>query len=178
MVQLGDEDLHRFFCYGGLLIKKLFSDRDPIEDLHGKVELEYLRIEDKGTRSISLESEKLHNGAANAGVKRDEEKELLSELVRRMNELFGTDWEEADKIFKACTDKILEDDKFVAQCRSNPMSDVAAVFGQAMMGALAAILAESNEMAEAFSKNEGAYMGFLSESLLPYVYRRANADEE
>lgn len=66
----------------------------------------------------------------------------------------------------------------VAQCRSNPMSDVAAVFGQAMMGALAAILAESNEMAEAFSKNEGAYMGFLNESLLPYVYRRANTDEK
>lgn len=59
------------------------------------------------------------------------------------------------------------------------MSDVAAVFGQAMMGgALAAILAESNEMAEAFNKNEGAYMGFLNESLLPYVYRRANTDEK
>lgn len=176
MVQLGDEELHRFFCYAGLLIKKLFSKKDPIEDLHGKVELEYLRIENKGTHSISLESEKLHNGAANAGIKRDEEKELLSELVRRMNELFGTDWEEADKIFKACTDKILEDDKFVAQCRNNPMSDVAAVFGQAMMNSLAAILAESNEMAEAFSKNERAYMGFLNESLLPYVYRKANAE--
>lgn len=174
MIKLGDEELHRFFCYAGLLIKKLYIDTDPRENLRDKVELEYLRIEDKGTRSISLEATKLHNGAANAGVKRDEEKEFLSDLVAHMNELFGTDWTEADKIFHACVDKVLEDDKFIAQARSNSMGDVAAVFGNVMMGALAAILSESQEMAEAFSKNEKAYTQFLNENLLPYVYRKAN----
>ena len=174
MIKLVDEELHRFFCYAGLLIKKLYIDTDPRENLRDKVELEYLRIEDKGTRSISLEATKLHNGAANAGVKRDEEKEFLSDLVAHMNELFGTDWTEADKIFHACVDKVLEDDKFIAQARSNSMGDVAAVFGNVMMGALAAILSESQEMAEAFSKNEKAYTQFLNENLLPYVYRKAN----
>lgn len=178
MIKLGDEDLHCFFCYAGFLIKKLYIDTDQFENLRDKVELEYLRIEDKGTRSISLEAAKLHNGAANAGVKRDEEKEFLSDLVARMNELFGTDWTEADKIFHACVDKVLEDGKFVAQARSNSMGDVAAVFGNVMMSALTAILTESQEMAEAFSKDEKAYTQFLNENLLPYVYRKANSGKQ
>lgn len=176
MIKLEDVELHKYFCYASLLIKKLYSNTDPRENLHGKVELEYLRIEDKGTRSISLEAKKLHNGAANAGVKRPEEKEYLSILVQRMNELFGTDWNDADKIFHACVDKVLADRQFVAQARNNSMNDVAAVFGDALMNALTSILTESQEMASAFMKNQKAYMQFLNESLLPYVYRKANED--
>lgn len=176
MVSLGDADLHRLFVYAGFLVKKLFLDTGSTPDLRDKVELEYLRIEDKGTQSIKLESTELHNGGANAGVAKEEEEEHLSVLIDHLNEAFGAEWTEADKIIKACADKICEDEGFVAKARTNTMGDLRAIFGDVMMKALAAILSDSADMYEKFNENPDAYMRVMDDELLPIVYRRCNED--
>lgn len=176
MVSLGDKDLHRLFVYAGFLVKKLFLDTGSTPDLRDKVELEYLRIEDKGTQAIKLESTELHNGGANAGVAKEEEEERLSVLVDHLNEAFGAEWTEADKIIKACADKICEDEEFVAKARTNTMGDLRAIFGDVMMKALAAILSDSADMYEKFNENSDAYMRVMNDELLPIVYRRCNED--
>lgn len=177
MISLGDADLHRFFVYAGFLVKKLFLPMGCTPDLRDKVELEYLRIEDKGTKSISLESEQLHNGGANAGVSKEEEEERLSVLIEQLNEVFGAEWEDADKIVKACADKICEDEDFVQKARSNSMSDLRAIFGDVMMNALAAILSDSQDMYETFNADPDKFMQFMNDNLLPIVYERCNRDE-
>ena len=177
MISLGDEELHGLFVYGGFLVKKLFLDTGSTPDLRDKVELEYLRIEDKGTQAIKLESTELHNGGANAGVSKEEEEERLSVLIDHPNEAFGAEWTEADKIIKACADKICEDDDFVQKARTNSMGDLRAIFGDVMMKALAAILGDSQDMYETFSENPDAYMRIMNNDLLPIVYRRCNSDE-
>ena len=178
MISLGDEDLHRLFVYAGFLVKKLFLDTGSTPDLRDKVELEYLRIEDKGTQAIKLESTELHNGGANAGVAKDEEEERLSVRIDHLNEAFGAEWTEADRIIKACADKICEDEEFVAKARTNSMGDLRAIFGDVMMRALAAILSDSEDMYRTFSENPDAYMRIMDNDLLPIVYRRCNSDEE
>ena len=178
MISLGDEDLHRLFVYAGFLVKKLFLDTGATPDLRDKVELEYLRIEDKGTQAIKLESTDLHNGGANAGVSKEEEEERLSVLIDHLNDAFGAEWTEADKIIKARADKICEDEEFVAKARTNSMGDLRAIFGDVMMRALAAILSDSQDMYEKFSENPDAYMRIMDNDLLPIVYRRCNSDEE
>ena len=178
MISLGDEGLHRLFVYAGFLVKKLFLDTGSTPDLRDKVELEYLRIEDKGTKAIKLQSEELHNGGANAGVAKEEEEERLSVLIEHLNEVFGAEWTDADKIIKACADKICEDEEFVAKARTNSMGDLRAIFGDVMMRALAAILSDSADMYEKFSENPDAYMRIMDNDLLPIVYRRCNSDED
>lgn len=178
MISLGDANLHRFFVYSGFLVKKLFLDTGSTPDLRDKVELEYLRIEDKGTQAIKLESTELHNGGANAGVSKEEEEERLSVLIDHLNEAFGAEWTEADKIIKACADKICEDEEFVAKARTNSMGDLRAVFGDVMMRALATILSDSQDMFERFNENPDAYMRIMNSDLLPLVYRRCNSVEE
>lgn len=178
MVALGDKDLHRLFVFGGFLVKKLFLDTGDTPDLRDKVELEYLRIEDKGTQAIKLTSEQLHNGGANAGISKEEEEVQLSVLIEHLNAVFGTEWEDADKIIKACADKICEDEDFVAKARTNSMGDLKAIFGTVMMNALAAILSDSQDMFEKFSENPDAFMRVMDAELLPIVYRRCNTDEE
>lgn len=158
MISLGDADLHRFFVYSGFLVKKLFLDTGSTPDLRDKVELEYLRIEDKGTHAIKLESTELHNGGANAGVSKEEEEERLSVLIDHLNEAFGAEWTEADKIIKACADKICEDEEFVAKARTNSMGDLRAVFGDVMMRALATILSDSQDMFEKFNEKPHAHL--------------------
>lgn len=178
MISLGDANLHRFFVYSGFLVKKLFLDTGSTPDLRDKVELEYLRIEGKGTHAIKLESTELHNGGANAGVSKEEEEERLSVLIDHLNEAFGAEWTEADKIIKACADKICEDEEFVAKARTNSMGDLRAVFGDVMMRALATILSDSQDMFEKFNENPDAYMRIMNSDLLPLVYRRCNSVEE
>lgn len=177
MISLGDKELHRLFIYGGFLVKKLYLDTGSTPDLRDKVELEYLRIEDKGTQSIKLESEQLHNGGANAGVKQEEE-EHLSVLIEHLNDAFGAEWTDADKIIKACADKICEDEDFVAKARSNSMGDLRAIFGDVMMQALASILSDSGDMYAKFNENPNAYMRIMNNDLLPIVYKRCNAGEQ
>ena len=177
MISLGDAELHRLFVYAGFLVKKLYLDTGATPDLRDKVELEYLRIEDKGTQAIKLESEALHNGGANAGIAKEEEEERLSVLVDHLNEIFGAQWTEADKIIKACADKICEDEDFVAKARANSMNDLRAIFGDVMMSALAVILGDSQDMYEKFNENPEAYLTIMNNDLLPIVYRRCNAEE-
>ena len=176
MVSLGDKELHRLFVYGGFLVKKLFLETGDAPDLRDKVDLEYLRIEDKGTQAINLQSKQLHNGGANAGIAKEEEEERLSVLIEHLNEVFGTEWEDADKIIKACADKICEDEDFVAKARTNTMGDLRAIFGDVMMKSLAAILSDSADMYEKFNENPDAYMRVMDDELLPIVYRRCNED--
>jgi len=172
MLSLGDKELHKKFVYGGFLVKKLHIVTDGSPDLRDKVELEFLRVEDKGTKAIKLDSEKMHNGGAHAGVPKEEDEERLSVLVERLNAEFGTNWTEADRILRACAEKICEDESFVRRARSNSLGDLRAVFGDVMMGALAAILSDSHDMYEAFNRNPDAYMRVMNEELLPIVYRR------
>lgn len=172
MLKFGDEKLHRFFVYAGLLVKKLFIETSDDVRLRDKVEVEYLRVEDRGTRSISLESEKLHNGAAIPGAIPPEEKEFLSELVRRMNERFGTDFKDAEKIFKAVGDKIMEDDAVVATAKSNSLQEFASIVPGLYMSALLAILNEGGEIADLFSKNPDRYDDFMREEVAQYVYEQ------
>lgn len=176
MISLGDKDLHCLFVYAGFLVKKLFIETDPFPDLRDKVELEYLRIEDKGTQAISLEPEQLHNGGANAGVTKEEDDELLSVLVDHLNETFGAQWTEADKIIMACADKICEDEDFVQKARANSMDDLRAIFGQVVLNALATIAADSMDMHETFNNNFEAYKTIMESDLLPIVYRRCNQE--
>lgn len=178
MISLGDEDLHRFFVYAGYLVKKLFLETGSTPDLRDKVELEYLRIEDKGTESIKLESTDLHNGGANAGVAKEEEEERLSVLIEHLNSEFDADWTEADKIIKACADKICEDEDFVAKARTNSMSDLRAIFGDVVNLALAAIVSDSTDMYDTFSKNPDAYLRVMNNDLLPIVYARCNSEDK
>lgn len=174
MCKLGDKELHGFFVYAGFLIKKLFLNVSGDVELRDKVELEYLRIEDKGTKSIKLESEELHNGGANAGITHDDPEEYLSELVRKLNEAFGTDWQDGEKIFKAASDKILENESFVMQARVNSQNDLRAVFQGVFEDAILAITSESQDIANTFMKNPEKFMGFLNDNLLSYVYRQIN----
>ena len=178
MISLGDKGLHRLFVYGGFLVKKLFLDTGSTPDLRDKVELEYLRIEDKGTQAIKLESEQLHNGGANAGVAKEEDEQLLSVLIDHLNETFGTEWEDADKIISACADKICEDEDFVAKARTNSMGDLRAIFGDVMMQALATILSDSQDMFEKFNEKPDDYMRIMNSDLLPIVYRRCNSEDK
>lgn len=111
-------------------------------------------------------------------MSKDEKEEFLSVLIDHLNATFGTEWYDADKVFKAVEDKICEDEDFWAKARSNSMSDLRAIFGDMVMKALTAILSDSQDMYEKFNEKPDEYMRIMNDDLLPIVYRRCNAEGE
>lgn len=114
ILQIGpfaDVDLHKRFIYLSSLLKKLpKTSEDPVY-ISDDVALEYYRNEKAFEGSISLEStggEYLYPTQHGGGSRVEEEKERLSSIIDRINDRFGTDFTEADKLSR---DQIIEDMK-------------------------------------------------------------------
>ena len=70
--------------------------------------------------------------------------------------------------------KICGDEDFVRQARTNSMGDLKAVLGDVMMGALMAILSDSQDMAAKFGERPDDYLRITNSDLLSMVYRGCN----
>ncbi|SER90869.1 type I restriction endonuclease subunit R [Salisediminibacterium halotolerans] len=114
VLQIGpfaDLDLHKRFVYLSYLLKKLpRKPREPVY-ISDDVALEYYRNEKvfEGSISLATEGEQTlpptqYGGSAGS----EEEKERLSTIIERINERFGTDFNEADKLTR---DQLVEDMK-------------------------------------------------------------------
>lgn len=120
-----DVELEKFYSYGKLLLNKLpkahLSDRFNLG--REEVSLEYYRLKKTKEGSILLDSEPEYGlkPATEAGIRVDkDEKTALSEVIERINERFGTDFKESDKLFfdQVGLD-LVEDETIVKQAKTN-----------------------------------------------------------
>ncbi|OJW77405.1 MAG: restriction endonuclease subunit R [Bacteroidetes bacterium 46-16] len=123
-----DAELEKFFAYAKYLVMKLpkkdLSERLKLND---EVALEYYRLQKISEGSIVLESNPEYGlaGSTETGMKRDkEEKAHLSEIINVLNDRFGTDFTEADKLFfEQIEQALVEDEKLVAQAQTNTIDN-------------------------------------------------------
>ena len=91
-------------------------------DLGSEVELTHLRHDQIFEGAISLpgnegEVQTIYSGAGPLG---DPDEELLSEIIARINERFGTDWTEADRlVFDAAAQDLVQDEQIQNQAVNN-----------------------------------------------------------
>ncbi|KAB8185976.1 type I restriction endonuclease subunit R [Microbispora catharanthi] len=95
-----DVDLELLYVYGRYLLARLPHGAKGDVDL-GEIDLTHVRTEQTGVHDLRLTPE----GAADlkgfgdgSGQAKDEEKSLLSDLIERFNQKFGTDFTEQDLI--------------------------------------------------------------------------------
>ena len=98
-----DTDLEKLYTYLRYLLTKLPREPSgPGYKIDGDVELEYYRLQKISEGSINLEPGNADNlgGPSEVGTGTSTEEEVpLSELVKILNERFGTDFTEADRLF-------------------------------------------------------------------------------
>lgn len=125
ILQIGpfaDVELHKLYVYLNYLLKKLPKNVSEGVYLADDVALEYYRNEKVFDGSISLEIQgevELKPTSYGKGKTTEEEKEKLSSIIERLNERFGTDFTETDKLSR---DQIKEDmmnDQNLAQKAQN-----------------------------------------------------------
>ena len=100
IVPYADPELERLYLYGRHLLNRLPRRGDGGVDV-GEVDLSHLRVEKTGEHDVSLNPEgaaEMKGFGDGAGGAKEPEKSLLSELVERFNERFGTSFTDDDVV--------------------------------------------------------------------------------
>ncbi len=96
-----DSDFERLYAFGKALLPRLRPDRDAVR-LADDIELEYYRLQKRSSGSISPgdDDEATVKPPTEVGTGDPEEPTApLSEIIERLNDRFGTDFTDSDRLF-------------------------------------------------------------------------------
>ena len=117
----------------------LKADAGAAVDLSGVVELTHLRHEQQFAGSVSLDSDTGEVVTISSGTGRlaEPEPEPLSVIIDRLNERYGTDWRDADRlVFDAALQDVVSDQRVQVQAVNNSPENFGLVFPQIFTDAL------------------------------------------
>lgn len=119
-------DYEKLAAYGKFLLKKLpRPDRTPVLALDEDVELQYYRLEKTSEGSITLAKGEAGEVSAPVAVgtgQAAEEQAPLSTIIEVLNDRFGTEFTEADKLFFDQIEAEAEaNEQVVAAAQNNPL---------------------------------------------------------
>jgi len=141
IIPFQDVELEKFYAYGRLLLTKLpktdLAERLKLTD---EVALEYYRLQKVSEGAITLETlgEVGVSNITEAGIQREkEEKAALSEIIDLLNERFGTDFNNADRLFfDQIEEELISDEKLQMQARNNTKDNFKYGFDEAFLSKL------------------------------------------
>lgn len=124
--RLFNEQLHKEVLYANALSKFLSEGSDPVIDIKNKLKLEYYKLKEVFKGSISLAEGKGESsvGGKVGQVPDPDLLDPLNEVIKRINEQFGIDLTEADKvIYNSIHDKLMADKKLQKLIKSSKDDD-------------------------------------------------------
>jgi type I restriction enzyme R subunit len=173
-----DPDSERFYAYAKLLQTRL-PKRELSESLHldDEVALEYYRLQKIKEGSIDLltgETAEL-SGTTEAGLKRAKDEEaLLSEIVAVLNDRFGTEFEEADKLFfDQIEAELMEDETLQKQAKVNKIDTFKYAFEDLFIEKLIDRMDQNQEIFEKILEDK-VFGDLVKELMMKKVYKRMN----
>lgn len=173
-----DAEFEKFYAFAKLLQTRL-PKRDLSEtfQLSDEVALEYYRLEKIKEGSIDLlkgEEGEL-SGTTEAGLKRTKEEEaLLSEIVSVLNDRFGTEFEEADKLFfDQIEAELMEDEKLQKQAKANKMDTFKYAFEDMFMTKLIGRMDQNQDIFEKILEDK-MFGDLVKELMMKKIYRKFN----
>jgi len=176
-----DVDLEKFYAYAKLLQTRL-PKRNLSESLHldDEVALEYYRLQKIKEGSIELETNKTGelSGIKEAGLKKEKnEKALLSEIIQVLNEQFGTEFEEADKLFfDQIEAELLEDETLQMQAKVNTIDTFKFAFEDKFIDLLISRMEQNQEIFERIIDDK-SFGELVRKIMIKNVYKKMRADK-
>ncbi|MGV8812554.1 MAG: type I restriction endonuclease subunit R [Gelidibacter sp.] len=171
-------ELEKLFTYSRFLLKKLprtnQGDRFQLGD---EVSLEYYRLQKIAEQDIALESKGEYGLETmdGAGIRMNkEEKEALSEIIDVLNNRFGTEFNEADKLFfDQIEAELVADNRLSEQARNNTMSNFKFGFEDAFMDKLIGRMEQNQDIFTKMMDDKDFGM-LVKDYMLKKVYGRLN----
>ena len=175
-----EPEFEKFYAYAKLLQTKL-PKRNLSEQLHldDEIALEYYRLQKIKEGSIDLaKGEKGEiNGLTEAGIQRaKEEKAPLSEIIDILNERFGTEFEDADRLFfEQIETELVQDEKLQIQARVNKIDTFKYAFEDLFFSKLVERMDQNQEIFEKILEDK-AFGSLVKEWMLKKVYAKLNEE--
>ena len=151
-------------------------------DLDDEVALAYYRNEQTFSSSGSLEPGEKDSvysaGDVGTAQAKDAQTAPLSTIIDVINERFGTDWTEEDKLlFDQISGDMAQNTRLVEQARANSIEQFKQVFDPEVMRAFVQRLGRNEKIIKAFMSNEDV-RNTLNDALRKQFYRMARDSEE
>lgn len=174
-----DIDLEKLYTYGRFLLTKLpKSDLSGILKLDDEVALEYYRLQKMSEVQINLDTDEkiLLKPVTEAGMRKDKDDAIkLSELINLLNERFGTEFTDADRLFfEQIQQELINDENLQKQAASNQIDNFKYPFSDIYENKLIDRMEQNQEI---FSKlmNDADFGQFVKMWMLKSVYEKLNS---
>ena len=176
IVKLDDADMHKFFAFAKCLVRKLPHEDGEKVNLEDEVVLQYYRVQKIFEGSIALEQGEnpLPNTKFAGQNKKDEEKSPLSELIEKLNERFGTEFGDMDKVLEQFVADMEKDENLRTQAQNNSKEHFKFPFNDAFMSVVVDRMMQNKEFCERVLDDE-KFGNTVKELLVGYVYERLRA---
>lgn len=167
-----DKDMQHFHIYLKFLYKFLPRDKeDPIR-LDDKVALDYFKIvkDEEGSIELGSEADALMPPVGGTRSKNEEECSL-SEAVEKINERFGTEFTEMDKVLQQIVNDMGSDPMLVAFAKENNIDTFATIFKERFENAASSRYVQNEEFfVRLFQDRE--FMETVISQFMPIVHSR------
>ncbi|GHA25528.1 type I restriction endonuclease subunit R [Salinimicrobium marinum] len=178
IMPFSDVELEKLYTYGRFLLKKLPRNNQADKfELGDEVSLEYYRLQKIADADINLVSEgeaELQVGG-DAGLRKPKDEEgQLSEIIEVLNHRFGTEFNDADKLFfDQMETELAKDEKLSEQAKSNTMENFKFGFEDAFMDKLIGRMEQNQDI---FTKimDDKEFGVLVKNYLLKRVYKQLN----
>jgi type I restriction enzyme R subunit len=126
VVPYADPELEMLYSYGRFLLPHLPPERDTtVLKLGDEVGLQYYRLERVSSGAIQVREGPPEGVKSPTDVgtgKAKDEKVPLSEIIQVLNDRFGTNFTEEDRLFfEQIKEKAVKDEKVIRTARANPL---------------------------------------------------------
>ena len=170
--RLFDKDIHKFSVYSKFLYKMLPKNMREKINLDDKILLEYYRLEKTFEGGIQLESTDggftpVSGDAGHREVKKDP----LAEIINKINEKFGTDFTEMDKVLMQMENDYAKQEKWQNYAENNDRATFMLLFNKEFPN-MAAERYEQNDEFFRMLFNDPEKMQFLMDQLGSVLYER------
>jgi type I restriction enzyme, R subunit len=173
-----EPDFEKFYAYAKLLQTKL-PKRDLSDSLQltDEIAMEYYRLQKIKDGSIDLVKGEVGelDGLSEAGIKRaKEEKAKLSEIIEVLNEKFGTEFEDADKLFfEQIEAELIQDEKLQTQAKANEIDTFKYAFEDMFTKKLIDRMDQNQDIFDKIIENK-SFGNLVKELMLKKVYDKIN----
>ncbi len=174
-----EPEFEKFYAYAKLLQtklpKRILSEQLQFND---EVVMEYYRLQKIKEGSIGLiknEDGEL-DGLSEAGIKRvKDEKVPLSEIIEQLNERFGTEFEEADRLFfNQIEEELIKDETLQTQAKVNKLDTFKFAFEDKFLNKLIDRMDQNQDIFEKILGNKD-FGDLVKQLMMKSVYEKLNA---
>jgi type I restriction enzyme R subunit len=173
-----DVELEKLYSYGRFLLNKL-PKTDYIErlKLDNEVALEYYRLQKiaEGDLVLQVQGEYGLDPTTEAGIsKPKEEKDKLSNILNILNDKYGTEFTDADKLyFEQLEQALFENDELKLRAQSNPIENFKYAFEEVFIQTLIDRMKDNEEIFDKIMVDND-FKTDVKDWLTKKIYKRFN----